>query len=85
MMVGTVEVGRFSAAVLEGLCRILEEEADAIYHRLSPSLRSRLQSYDQEAGIGSGSLSEEEVAERMRSGRGDWSRYFEFLHWGASG
>ena len=69
-MRGTVEVGRFSSALLEGLSSILEDEVDALYHRLSPALKRRLQKYGEKARHGAEAGPEVEVAEGLQRGRG---------------
>lgn len=67
-MRGTVEIGRFSSALLEGLCSVIEDEVDALYHRLSPALKSRLQSYGEKTSPDPEKGPEVEVAEGVQRG-----------------
>ena len=69
VMEGTIDVAKFSASVLEGLCRIIEEEMLALYHRLSPTLKQRLQEPGQRTGPGTDQGPQLDLEQGVQPGR----------------
>ena len=60
-MRGSIDASHFSASVLEGLCKIIEEEMLALYFRLSPAVKQRLQEIGKESSQGSASSPEKKM------------------------
>ena len=63
-MRGSIDASHFSASVLEGLCKIIEEEMLALYFRLSEPVKLRLQEIGAESSQGAKASPEKKMVSR---------------------